>query len=353
MRVRHGPFVPLYAVIVVFCYNLTLAGHALASPHGSSGSGYHLVKRIVLGGEGSWDYLEIDPRTHHLFITRATHVMVVDADQGKVVGDVPNTPFVHGIAVAPEFGRGYTTNGDTSAVTIFDTNTFQKIGEANTGKEPDAILYDPSSKRVFVMNRKGTSTVIDAASGKVEKTVTLGGQPEFGVADGKGHVFVNLEDKSELVEIDSLAMKLENTWSLAPCKEPSGLAIDTEHERLVVGCHNKMMAFVDGTNGKVVGTVRIGEGVDANRFDPGTGFAFASCGDGTLTVAHEDSPDKFTLVDTVRTLRGARTMAIDLSTHRVYLVTAQFGPAPAASADNPRPRPTMEPNTFTLLVLDR
>ncbi len=341
------------ATVVLAVMFVAPTHRSLAAPQASGGSGYHQTNRFVLGGDGFWDYLEVDPPTHRLFITRATHVMVVDPDQGKVVGDVPNTPFVHGIAVAPELGRGFTTNGDTSSVTIFDTKTLQKVGEAMTGKGPDAILYDPSSKRAFAMNRSGTSTVIDGATGKVVGTVTLGGQPEFGVADGKGHVFVNLENKNALVAIDSKTMTLQHTWPLAPCEEPSGLAIDAAHDRLVVGCHNKMMVFVDSANGKVVGSVPIGQGVDANRFDPGTGFAFASCGDGTLTVAHEDTPDKFTLVDVVKTEQGARTMALDYTTHAVYLVTAKFGPRPAPTADNPRPFPTILPDSFTLLVYKR
>jgi hypothetical protein len=351
-RGQSGQVATLFALLAFLC-TFILAATVRDDPQPAGTSGYHLAKKIPLGGDGLWDYLEVDPNTHHVLITRATRVMVVDPGQGKLVGEVPKTPFVHGIAVAPELARGFTTDGDTSAVTIFDSNTFQKVGEAKTGKEPDAILYDPSSKRVFAMNRTGTSTVINAMSGKVEATIVLGGQPEFGVADGKGHVFVNLENKSALVDIDSKSLKVQHTWPLAPCMEPSGLAIDAEHERLVVGCHNKIMAFVDATNGKVVGTVPIGEGVDANRFDPGTGFAFASCGDGTLTVAHEDSPDKFTLVETVRTQQGARTMALDYATHTVYLVTAKFGPRPAPTAENPRPFPTVLPDSFTLLVFAR
>jgi DNA-binding beta-propeller fold protein YncE len=323
---------------------------ALPQPGGPSG--YHLAKKIALGGEGEWDYLEVDPNTHRVFITRpgGSYVMVVNPEQGKVIGDVPKTSFVHGIAIAADLHRGFTTNGDTSSVTIFDTNTLEKIGDAMTGKEPDAILYDTSTKRVFAMNRTGASTVIDGATGKVVGTVPLGGQPEFGVADGKGRVFVDLENKNALAEIDAKAMKLLNTWQLAPCTEPSGLAIDAAHERLFVGCHNKMMAFVDGDSGKVLGTVPIGDGVDADRFDPVTGFAFASCGDGTLTVAHEDSPEKLTLVEHVITESGARTMALDYATHAIYLVTAKFGPRPLPTPGHPRPRPAMLPGTFTLLV---
>ena len=334
--------------------------HLLAAPRSSGQaagpSGYKLEKRAALGGDGAWDYLEVDPGTHHVFITRGNHVMVVDPEQGKVIGDVPNTPFVHGIAISGDLKRGFTTNGTATAVTIFDTNTLEKVGEAKTGKEPDAILYDPSSKRAFSMNREGTTTAIDATTGKVDGTVKLGGGPEFGVADGKGHIFINLEDKSAVVEIDSKALTLEHTWPLAPCEGPSGLAIDAAHNRLVVGCHNKMMAFVDSTNGKVVGTVPIGQGVDANRFDPGTGFAFASCGDGTLTIAHEDSPDKFTPVEVIKTEQGARTMAVDYETHAVYLVTAKFGPRAAGEGDghaDPRGGPKVLPGSFTLLVYKR
>ena len=340
------------AVLVAGCASI-LAGHAFAVPQASSGSGYHLAKSVILGGEGDWDYLEVDPATHHVLIPRGEHVMIVDLDQGKVIGDIPKTPFVHGIAVAPEFSRGFTTNGHVAEVTIFDTNTLKTIGVAKTGKDADAILYDPSSKRVFSMDRAGTSTAIDAETGKVVGTVQIGAAPlEFAVADGKGHVFVNLSDQNKMVEFDSHTMKVEHTWPLAPCAGPSGLAIDAEHERLVVGCHNKMMAFVDGANGKVVATVPIGSGVDANRFDPATGFAFASCGDGTLTVAHEDSPDRFTVVDTVKTRRGARTMALDYATHTVYLVTADVGPT-GSHADSEGRRPGALPNTFTLLVFTR
>jgi hypothetical protein len=337
---------------LVAVFGIALAGHSLAAPQAAGGSGYHLVKKVVLGGEGDWDYLEVDPATHHLLIPRGEYVMVVDPDQGKVIGNIPKTPFVHGIAVAPDFSRGYTTNGNVAEVTIFDTNTLKTIGVTKTSKEPDAILYDPSSKRVFSMGRGGASTAIDAATGNAVGTVPLGSVPEFAVADGKGHVFVDLEEKNDLLEFNSHTLKVEHEWPLAPCTSPSGLAIDAEHERLVVGCHNKIMAFVDGTNGKVVGTVPIGAGVDANRFDPETGLAFASCGDGTLTVAHEDSPDKFTLVDTIKTQAGARTMALDYATHTVYLVTAEVGPAPPGSEGRGR-RPGALPNTFTLLIFKR
>jgi len=334
----------------------------------TGGSGYKLAKKVAIGGEGGWDYLEVDPAAHHAFISRGSHVMVVDED-GKVIGDIPDTPGVHGIALAPEFNRGFTTDGQASQVTIFDMKTFKTIGTAPVDKGPDGIVYDPASKRVFTMNGAGNSaTAVDAESGKPAGTVPLGGRPEFAAADGKGHVFVNLEDKSAMVELDSKELKVLNTWPLAPCESPSGLAIDAEHERLIVGCHNNMMAFVDGTSGKVVGNVPIPAGVDANRFDPGTGFAFASTGsgDGAITVAHEDSPDKFTLVDTIPTMSGARTMAIDYGDHTIYTVSAQFEtPAPQPAAD-PTPaaggqagrgrgfaRRTMVPDSFTVLIFKR
>jgi DNA-binding beta-propeller fold protein YncE len=355
---------------------LTLAGgmvvteHAFAAPQ-SGGSGYKLANKVTIGGDGGWDYLEVDPAAHHLFVSRGSHVMVLD-ETAKVIGDIPGTQGVHGIALAPEFNKGFTSNGQGGDVTIFDMKTFKTLGTAATDKGPDAIVYDPGSKRVFTMNGAGQSaTAIDAATGNVAGTVPLGGRPEFAAADGKGHVFANLEDKSEVVEIDSSALTVLNTWPLAPCDSPSGLAIDAAHERLVVGCHNKMMAFMDATNGNVIGNVPIPSGVDANRFDPGTGFAFASTGsgDGAITIAHEDSPDKFTLVDTITTMSGARTMAIDYGDHTVYTVSAQMqapppAPAtpPAGGAVTPPPgdqrgrgfvRPVMVPGTFTVLIFKR
>lgn len=329
---------------------LLLAGVARTAPQAAGPSGYHLVNTFKLGGNGGWDYLTVDPATHRLFISRSTHFMVVDVTQGKIVGDIPDTQRAHGVALAPEFNRGYTTNGGSADSTMFDLATLKVLGNVKTDKDTDGVIYDPFSKRVFTFNGDAnSSTAIDAKTGAVAGSVALGGGPEFGASDGKGHIFVNLEDKSALVRFDAKTLKLENTWPLAPCESPSGLAIDAEHEILIVGCHNKLMAFVDGNSGKVLGTVPIGQGVDANRFDPATGYAFASCGDGTITVAHEDSPTKFSLVDTIQTKRGARTMELDPTNHHLYTVTADFGPAPAATAENPRPRPAILPDTFVLL----
>jgi len=321
---------------------------AAAPPEG----GYHLIKKVTLGGDGGWDYLKVDSEARRLYISRGTHVMVVDADTYAVVGDIPDTQGVHGIAIAADLGRGFTSNGRSNTVTIFDLKTLKVLGTPATDTGPDAITYDPASKRVFTFNgRGGSTTAIDGATGNVVGTIKLDGQPEFAVPDGKGHIYNNLEDKSVVLEIDTQALKVTQRWPLAPGESPSGIAMDTEHRRLFSGCHNKMMAVMDADSGKVIATPAIGQGVDANGFDPGTGLAFSSNGDGTLTVVHEDSPDKFTVVDNVQTQRGARTMALDEKTHNVFLVTAEFEPLPAGTPPSERRRPTMKPGTFTLLVV--
>jgi DNA-binding beta-propeller fold protein YncE len=326
---------------------------AAAVPAGPSG--YHLLKTIKVGGDGFWDYLTMDSPTRRLFISRGTKVVVLNVDSEKIVGEIPNTAGVHGIALAPDLGRGFTSNGAAGTVSIFDLKTLAVIGQAQAGKNPDAIIYDPASKRVFAMNgRSGDITAIDAATGNIAGTIPVGGKLEFAVADGAGNVFVNVEDKSELVRIDSQKLTVTAHWPLAPCEEPSGLAMDIAHGRLFAGCDNKMMAVVDAATGKVIATPPIGAGVDANDFDPATAFAFASNGQSaTLTVVHEDSPDKFTVVENVPTQLGARTMTLDRKSHEVFLVTAAFGPPPVPTADNPRPRPTLVPDSFVVLVFGR
>jgi YVTN family beta-propeller protein len=320
----------------------------------AAASGYHLIKKVPLGGEGGWDYLTFDPGSGRLYISRATHVIVLDAGSGKVVGDIPDTAGVHGIALAPELGRGFTSNGRAGTVTIFDAKTLSVIGSVNAGQNPDAIVYDPASTRVFAMNgRSHDATAMDAATGKVAGTLPLDGKPEFAVADGRGRVYVNLEDKSQLLALDSRKLEVVARWPLAPCEEPSGLAIDREHRRLFAGCANKLMAVINADSGKVITTLPIGSGVDATAFDPGLQYAYASNGEGTLTIVHEDSTDKFTVVDNVPTQRGARTMALDPGSHQVYVVTADFGPAPPPTPGQPRPRPAILPNTFVLLVLGK
>ncbi len=279
--------------IVVVCVALSvfLAGAAYAQ---MGGAGYHLANKYKLGGEGGWDYLAGDFSNHRLFISRGTRVMVVDTNTGSVIGEIPGLHRSHGIALAPEFNKGFASDGQPGTVVVFDYKTLKVLDTITTDKDCDGIIYDPSSKRVFTMNGDAnTSSVIDASTGKLLGNIPLGGGPEFEATDGKGYVYANLEDKSSMVKINAQTMKVEQTWPLAPCQSPSGLAIDAANERLFVGCHNKLMAFMDGNSGKVLGTVPIGQGVDANRFDPGTALAFASCGDGTITVAHEDSPISF------------------------------------------------------------
>jgi len=322
---------------------MTVAGVAFAAPAG----GYHVVKRFHIGGEGGWDYLYADSDARRLYVSHGAQVEVLDLDSGTVVGTIADTPGVHGIAIAPELGRGFISAGRANKVKIFDLNTLHTTGEVSTGQNPDAIIYDPAAKRVFAFNgRSDSATVIDAAKGAVAGTIELGGKPEFATADGEGHLFVNLEDKSLIVKIDSRKLTAGDRWPLAPCEEPSGMAIDQQHRRLFVGCGNKMMAVVDFGNGKLITTLPIGEGVDANGFDPETGLAFSSNGEGTLTVVHEDSPDKFHVVENAKTERGARTMTVDLKTHNVLLSIAEFGaPQPGSR------RPAVLPGTFAILVV--
>jgi YVTN family beta-propeller protein len=334
----------------LFLLNVLLAGFSWAA----SGPGYHVVTTYNVGGDGGWDYLIADPDTHRLYISRGTHVMVIDAETGKSAGDIADTPGVHGIALAPELGKGFTSNGREGTVSVFDLKTLAVSKKVKVGDNPDAIVYDPATKRVLTFNgRSHDSSVIDAESGNVLGTIRLDGKPEFSASDEAGDIFVNIEDKSELTVIDPQRMQVKTTWPLTPCEEPTGLSMDRGHRRLFAGCGNKMMAVVDADSGKVIATPAIGEGVDATRFDPGTGLAFASCGEGVLAVVQEESLSKFTVLENVPTQPGARTMALDTRTHKVYVVTAQFGPPPAATADNPHPRRSIMPGSFEVIVLDR
>jgi YVTN family beta-propeller protein len=338
--------------VLTIALGLALASAAFAA---ASGSGYHLIKRIPLGGEGGWDYLAADSAARRLYVTHATHVIVLDLDSEKVVGDIPNLSGVHGVALAPDLGRGFISNGRSSEITVFDLKTLKVLQTVkSTGENPDAILYDPFSKKVFAFNgRSGNATVLDASSYAVAATIPLGGKPEFATTDLKGRVFVNIEDKSEVVALDAAKLAVAERWPLAPGEEPSGMAIDRKHSRLLIGCSNQKAAVVDFATGKVVGTPAIGKGVDANAFDPGTDLGFSSNGEGTLTVLSVDASGNFTVLDTVPTERGARTMALDEKTHKVYLATAKLNPAPAPTAEQPRPRPTPVPGSFVLLVVGR
>jgi DNA-binding beta-propeller fold protein YncE len=317
-------------------------------------SEYHIIKKLPLGGEGGWDYLTVDSSARRLYISRSTHVMVVDVDTDKVVGDISDTPGVHGIAIAPEFNRGFTSNGKANTATIFDLKTLKILGQVKTGENPDAILYDPASKRVFTFNgRSKDATVFEAVSGSITGTIPLGGKPEYAATDGKGKVYVNIEDTNEVVEIDSLKLLLTKRYSLKPCEEPTGMGLDAEHHRVYSGCHSKVMAILDTVTGKIIATVPIGDGVDGNGFDPEAGLAFSSNGDGTLTVVREASQGKFEVVQTIATQHGSRTMAIDPKTHYIYLPAAQFTPPKAPSAEEPKPRPTMIKGSFAVLVVGK
>ena len=334
---------------VLACALLALGG-ADAS---AADSGYHLFKKLEVGGQGGWDYLTVDGPARRLYISRGSHVMVIDLDSDKVVGDISDTPGVHGIALAPEMNRGFTSNGKDNSATIFDLKTLQVLGKVKTGANPDAISYDPASKRVLTFNgRSKDATIFDAVSGKVVQTVPLGGKPEFSAADGQGTVYVNIEDTNEVVAIDCLKARATRRFSLQPCDEPSGMGLDAAHGRVFSGCHNKLMTVLDLKTGKVVAAVPIGAKVDGNGFDAGTGLAFSSNGDGTLTVAAEVSPGKF-VVQTVSTQPGSRTMAIDPLTHNIYLPAAQFVPPKGAGEAGSKLRPEMVPGSFELLVVGK
>ncbi|HVN49045.1 MAG TPA: cytochrome D1 domain-containing protein [Bacteroidota bacterium] len=325
-----------------------------AASFAQTNSGYHMTGKISIGGEGGWDYISFDAQSHRLFASHGNHVSVISTDSDKVIGDIPKTEGVHGIAVADELGRCFISNGRTSTVSIVDLKTLQLTDTIAVGKNPDAILYDPFSKRVFVCNgRSSDVSILDAATGKVVSTLPLNGKPEFSATDGKGKVFVNIEDKSEITAIDAKEMKVLATWPIKPGEEPSGLAIDAEHERLFAVCGNKLMVVVDGENGTVLASLPIGERVDGCAFDPGTGLAFSSNGEGTVTVVREETPSKYSVLETVKTQAGARTITVDPTTHTLYLPTAEFGPAPEPTAEHPHPRPTIVPNTFVILKVQK
>ncbi len=316
----------------------------------TAADGYHRVQTIPVPGDGGWDYVTADEAGRRVYASHGNQVDVLDADSNEVKGTIVGTEGVHGIALAPDLGRGFTSNGKANTVTIFDLKTLKNLGDVATGKNPDAIIYDPATKRVFAFNGGSKSaTVIDAAEGKAVGTIDLGGKPEFAAADGAGSVFVNLEDKDTVARIDARKMTVLERWPLAPGEGPSALAMDAKNRRLFVGCHNKKMVVVDADSGKVVADQPIGDRVDAAAFDPETGMVFFSCGDGTVTVIHEDGADKYSVAETIKTKQGSRTMALDRKTHDLFLPSADFRPAPEPTPDNPRPRPTMIPGSFAVL----
>ncbi len=333
--------------ILALCGAICLSSTAIAGP-----SGYRILKTVTLGGEGGWDYINRDPATGNLFITRGTHVMVVDSTDGRMMADIVGLQGVHGTMFVD--GRAYVTEGGANRLALIDTKSFAKIGEIPVGVRPDGILYDPYSKRIFTFNAgSGDTTAVDVATGKVAGTVALGGKPESAATDGAGTIFVNIEDKSELVAFDARTLAVKARYPLAPCESPSGMAADTAHGRIFSGCDNNMIAVTDMKTGKSVAHIPIGGGVDANRFDPATDLVFSSNGEsGTLTVAHEDNPGQFTVLENIPTANGARTMELDPKTHRIFLVTADRRPG-VPTAAQPHPRAVPVPGTFRLIILGR
>jgi YVTN family beta-propeller protein len=313
---------------------------------------YQSAGEIPIEGEGGWDILTIDPTANRLYLSHATKVVVVDLGKNSVIGEITDTPGVHAFVAVPEMQRGFSSNGKEARASVVDLRTLKTISKIDTGQSPDAIVYEPNHREVYIFNHAGNScTVIDAQTATVSTTIQLSGKPEFATVDeAAGRIYCNIEDKSEVAVIETLKHEVIARWALAPGEEPSGIALDARHHRLFAGCHNKMMVMLDTNTGKAIANVPIGAGVDGCGFDDSTDLAFASCGDGTTTIAKEDAPDKLTVVQILRTERGARTMALDARTHRIYLPTAQFAPAPSPSPGASPARPSIVPNTLKLLV---
>jgi DNA-binding beta-propeller fold protein YncE len=309
---------------------------------------YRITKRYALGGDGSWDYIVPDPPHHRLFIARQNRVMVVDEESGKLLGEVNGIQGAHGIAVAESSGRGFATSGNDQSVVMFDLQTFKVLGRIPAAEDADAILYDGVSNRVFTLNGDAhSSTVIDPKQGKAITNLPLGGKPEYGAPAGDGKLYANLTDTSEVVEIDAKAPSVLRRWSTAPCKQPVSMAIDPAHHRLFSGCRSGVLAISDYQKGKVVATVPIGAGVDGAGFDPASGDAFVSNGDGTLTIIHQESPDTYRVVQTVETPQGSRNMGLDPTNHRIFVAAAKFGEAAGGRGRRP-----VLPGTFELLVIE-
>jgi YVTN family beta-propeller protein len=311
----------IFCLLIVLLMSLLLMGAGVPSI-----GGYSVTKKIPIAGQGSFDYLTVDEAGRRLYVSHGTQVEVLDVDSGTVVGNLPNTLGVHGIAIAAEFGRGFVSNGQSSTVTIFDLKTLKPISDVPTGKKPDAVIYDPATKRVFAFNGGSDSaTAIDAATGKVAGTVDLKGGPEFAAADGQGFVYNNLEDENLVVKIDANKLTVEQRWPTAPCASPSSMAMDRTNHRLFLGCRSKVMAVMNADTGQIITTLPIGDHVDATAFDPETKLIFNSNGEGTVSVIHEDGADKYSVIETVKTLPHAKTLALDPKTHQLFLSTAESG----------------------------
>jgi YVTN family beta-propeller protein len=341
----------------VFVALLIVAAAALAAVPESP---YHLLKKYGFGAaEGSsreyFDYITVDSSARRVYVSHGTEVKVIDADNGTAIGNIAGLKQVHGVALAGEFGRGFITDGAQGRVIIFDLKTLKVLGEAKADPDTDSVIYDPASKRIFAMNGDSHScTVIDAKNGNVAGTIDMGGAPEFAVADGKGMVYANIEDKSEVVAIDSSTLKIKSRWPLAPAGAPTAIAMDVQHRRLFsAGRNPQMLVVMDADSGKIVQSFPITAGVDADVYEPETGLLFVSTREGFVHIFHEDSPDKFSAVETVKTEFGAKTMGLDTKTHNLFLDTVDFGPLPAPTAAQPHPRPTPIPGTFRLLVYGR
>jgi DNA-binding beta-propeller fold protein YncE len=325
---------------------------AAASIALAAGGHVHVARRIAIGGEGGWDALAVDAVAHRLFVTHGTHVQVVDLARDRVVGDIPDTPGVHGVALATDLGRGFTSNGRDSSVTVFDLKTLAVLDRIHLpGRNPDAIEYDPETQRVFAFNAgSGTVTAIAGATDRIVGTLPLDGRPEFAAADDHGRMYVNLEDSSAVLALDTRALRVLHRWPLAPGEAPTGLALDRRHRRLFSGCGNGRLVVLDADDGRVVAVLPIGQGVDGVAFDAARARAISSNGEGTLTVIHEDDPEHFRVVENAPTQRGARTLALDPASGTVYTPTAAFGPPPAPTPERPHPRPSIVPGTFVVLV---
>ncbi len=322
------------------CLLILVAASGVASP-----PGYHLIKTIPIPTEGGWDYVTVDGAARRVYVSHGTEVVVLDADTYEVKGTITGLKGVHGIAVAPHLDRGFISNGQGNNVTIFELQTLKKVGTVETGKNPDAIIFDAVTQRVFAFNgRSNSATVIEAKDGQVVGTIELGGKPEFAVADGTGSVFVNLEDKSMVVKIDARKLTVLQRWPVAPGETAVSMAMDMKNRRLFIGCENKIVVVMNADNGKVVDKQPIGARVDASAFDPEMRLVFCSNGEGTVTVIHQDNPDKYEVVETVKTQPGSKTMALDAKTHRLFLPAAKFKPAA------PNTRPVMEPGSFSVQV---
>ncbi|HUK62371.1 MAG TPA: YncE family protein [Dongiaceae bacterium] len=348
----HRSLRPVFALAAL---TLLAAGILGAAAAASPDSPFKILRRISLGGEGGWDYVYADPAAHRLYVSHGTRAVVVDTRTDSTVGEIAPAMGIHGIAVATGLGRGWTSNGRDSSVTVFDTKTLATTGTIKLpARNPDAIVYDPASQRVFTFNGgSGNATAIDANTGTIAGSVELGSKPEFAALDGRGNLWVNLEDSSAIVRIDTKKLAVTGHWSIAPGEGPSGLAFDAAHRRLFSVCGNKTLVVVDADHGNVVTTLPIGQGVDAAAYDARRGLVFASNGEGTLTVIRQESADRYVVVENAATERGARTMAIDESTGLAYLPTADFGPPPAPTPDRPHPRGSIVPGSFRILVVGR